>query len=139
MRIKEESEQTAKMHEQSSLKLKELAEDMVRVKKTLGKLEGRENEKCFTSRLVEHKLEKYRGEQDSRMVALFETIQEIGTLQRKMISAPKEASTFPDEDSVLPASYLPSRQMKILKGGSLGRKQTCESTNISYSRNTETR
>lgn len=52
---------------------------------------------------------------------------------------PKEV-TFPDDESfIMPYSVSTNRPLKLLKGSSLGKTRACESTNISYSRNTDTK
>lgn len=100
---------------------------MVRVKKIIGKLESKDNEKCLPSKLLEHRFEKYKGEQESRMSLLLESIDEVSNLQKKIISSfQKEPLTFPDEESsVLPYSIDPPGRMKVMRGCSMGRKRTC--------------
>lgn len=73
------------------------------------------------------------------MSFLLESIDQVSALQKRIMnSCQKEPSTFPDEDStLLPCSVDPAKRMKVLRGCSMGRNRTCESTNISYSRNTD--
>lgn len=105
------------------------------MKNGLARLEPKENEKCMSSKLLEHKFERYKAEQESKMSLLLESIDQVGALQLKIINSyGKEASTFPDEES---SSVDPPKRMKVLRGCSVGRNRTCESTNISYSRNTD--
>ena len=44
------------LQEHSKLYQKETSEDLMRIKKIMSKLEGKENEKCRESKLLEHKL-----------------------------------------------------------------------------------
>lgn len=124
-----------RINEEARKRFNKVEEDIHKVKKSISRLEGRDSEKCLSSRLVEHRLEKYRGEQDERVANLFVAVQEIGVLQKKMVleglgvsaggGGQKETSTFPDEDSILPFSMGVPKQMRILKGGSIGCNRTC--------------
>lgn len=114
--------------EEMLYKLTATEQEVEKLRKTVLKWEGREKEKTsLETRMVEHKLQKLREDHDHKLSVLVETVEQLGSLQRKQL----QQDTY--QASLNCSVSLPRRP------ASLSSKHPTESTSISYSRNCELR